>query len=258
MDKPLTDQEYLDHVKGGTMPFLSLWVGEEDFLKTTALACLKAEVVQHHWSVEEYSCNEENPSKIVGRAATTSFLGSKTLLVFRDVDRCGPLEQASLKRYSEKPFPDIRVILIASAEMSSDDPFVENFSPQAIVVEFHSLKGERLHRWVAERASKFNLKLEDRTLKHLPLTLGERLSDIVSIIDKLALCYTGNNLISDQMIQDFLITNPSEAEGMSTSVLKSGNLSEALSAWAHLRLWGIKPEVYISGLFYESAKSLHV
>lgn len=258
MAKPLTDQVYLDLVKDGTIPLLSFWVGEEDFLKTTALACLKAEAIQHHWFVEEYSCNEESPSKIVGRAATTSFLGSKALIIFRDVDRCGPLEQASLKGFSEKPFHDMRLILIASDDMPTDDPFVKNLSTRAVVVEFNPLKGERLHRWVAERASKLNLKLDDRTLKFITLNLGERLIDIAAIIDKLALWCFGNNPISDQMIQDLLIHTPSEVEGMTTSGLKSGNLSDALSAWAHLRLWGIKPEVYISGLFRESARSLHV
>jgi len=253
MIRSLSAQAFKDQFLGGKYPPLLLWIGEDDYLKTEALAWFKRNAPKN-LKVEVFSADEESPSEVLARTATPSLLDANTLLVLLEVERYGSSERAFLKRYAEKPLSEFHVILVASAGFSINDPFLHNLMKHAVVVEFQPLQGEALISWAKNKAQEFGLEIAESAFESLlPNGFAGHLSCLASEIEKLSLLsIEGRVPVSQEVIGEVLKAVSREANPNISQPFRRGHLRESLKAWKHQRLWGVKPEATLSGLLSQA------
>jgi DNA polymerase-3 subunit delta len=251
MTKLLSEHSFRELFSKGKLPPVSLWIGEEDFLKFEALAFLRMEAPKQGLDVEMFSAGEVSPSEVVGRAATPSILGGRTLLVLTEAERSGSSERAFLKRYAEGPLPEVALILVVSSGVDSQEDIIQSLAQRAAVVKYSSLEGKDLLAWARNRAKFFGVEIEDQALSGLAMALAGQLGRLSSEIEKLSLLHPEGGQVSDREIEEVLGPSVWEPAKKITQAIGNGRFKEALQAWEEQRLWGERPENILSSLFYE-------
>ena len=251
MTKLLSDPAFRELFLKGKLPPVSLWLGEEDFLKFEALAFLRIEAPKQGFEVEIFSVGEVSPSEVIGRAATPSILGGRTLLVLTEAERSGSSERAFLKRYAEGPIPEVALILVVSSGVDSKEDIIQSLAQGIAVVKYTSLEGKDLLAWARSRAKIFGVEIEDKALSGVAMALAGQLGRLSSEIEKLSLFHPEGGQVSDLEIEEVLGPSVWEPAQKITQAIGNGRFKEALQAWEEQRLWGERPENILSSLFYE-------
>jgi len=251
MTKLLSEHSFRELFSKGKLPSVSIWIGEEDFLKFEALAFFRIEAPKQGLEVEMFSAGEVSPSEVVGRAATPSILGGRTLLVLTEAERSGSLERTFLKRYAEDPLPEVALILVVSSGVDYQEEIIQNLAQRAVVVKFTSLEGKDLLIWAKNRAKFFGVEIDEKALSGLAMALVGQLGRLSSEIEKLSLLHPEGGQVSDREIEEVLGPSVWEPAQKIKQAIGSGRFKEALQAWEEQRLWGERPENLLSSLFYE-------
>jgi DNA polymerase III delta subunit len=251
MTKLLSEHSFRELFSKGKLPSVSLWIGEEDFLKFEALAFLRMEAPKQGLEVEMFSAGEVSPSEVVGRAATPSILGGRTLLVLTEAERSGSSERTFLKRYAEDPLPEVALILVFSSGVDYHEEMIQNLAQRAVVVKFTSLEGKDLLVWAKNRAKSFGVEIDEKVLSGLAMALAGQLGRLSSEIEKLSLLHPEGGQVSDREIEEVLGPSVWEPAQKIKQAIGSGRFKEALQAWEEQQLWGERPENMLSSLFYE-------
>ncbi len=251
MTKLLSEPAFRELFSNGKLPPVSLWIGEEDFLKFEALTFLRIEAPKQGFEVEIFSAGEVSPSEVVGRAATPSILGGRTLLVLTEAERCGSSERAFLKRYTEGPLPEVALILVFSSGFDSQEDIIKILALRAAVVKYSSLEGRGLLDWARNRAKSFGVEIEDNALSGLTMALAGQLGRLSSEIEKLYLLRPEGGQVSCREIEEVLGPSVWEPAQKIAKAVGNGRFKEALQALEEQRLWGERPENILSSLFYE-------
>jgi len=251
MTKLLSEHSFRELFSKGKLPSVSLWIGEEEFLKFETLAFLRIEAPKQGLEVEIFSAGEVSPSEVVGRAATPSILGGRTLLVLTEVERSGSSERAFLKHYTEDPLPEVALILVFSSGVDFQEDIIQSLTQHAAVVQYSSLEGKDLLVWARNQANFFSVEIEDKALSGITMALSGQLGRLSSEIEKLSLFHPEGGQVSEREIEEILGPSVWGSAQKITQAIGRSRFKEALQAWGEQRLWGERPENILSSLFYE-------
>jgi DNA polymerase-3 subunit delta len=253
LTKKISEQVFRAQFKEGKLPPLVLWVGEEDYTKFELLAYLRSEAPKLGYNLEVYSAGEDSPSEVLGRAATPSLLGGKTLLVLTEMERCRPSDQRYFMKYTARLPSELNLIAVVSSGMDAEDEFFQSLTQPAAVLEFPLLTGMKLVAWAKEKAKDFGLDIEEKALSRLAAAFEGQLSMLFSEIEKLALLFPPGLKITAEEIEEKLGAAVWEISLKFTDSIKGGRHKEALQSWEEQRLLGVPSEKILSALFYEAA-----
>lgn len=166
---------------------VSIFVGEERYLKEAAIDALKASLVKG--SSETLDCKvfygaEATAAEIIDYATTFPFFSTKRFALIRDFERLADEDRARLLHYCEHPSKTTYLVIDAK----NDSPF-RGYSAalpsHAVLVRYDALAGQKLASWIKQFFTARGKGIDDDALEVLQELQGADLLALAQEAEKL-------------------------------------------------------------------------
>ncbi|HKT60034.1 MAG TPA: DNA polymerase III subunit delta [Gemmatimonadales bacterium] len=186
--------------KGDLAPVYYLH-GPEDILKDEAVDAILDRALEpglRDFNLDQRSAGQLDPEAVFALCTTLPMMADRRVVVLREVEgwKRRPKTRAAFLSYLERPSPETVVILVqGSTEEEADRDLVRG----AFAVECEPLAPERARRWLARRATRLGVSLEDAAAEHLLAATGGELGAVAAELEKLRALPSGTPLTAHQV-----------------------------------------------------------
>jgi DNA polymerase-3 subunit delta len=209
--------------------------GEDDFRKDAAVRHLVAAAVDpatRDFNLEVRRGGDLDAETLGALLATPPMMADRRLVVVRDVGALKKDARKQLDRYLERPAPDAVVALVAAAGGKADRALNDHAAVSP--VEFRSLTGDEVPRWIAHHAEAElggSITPEAATLLHD--AVGTDLGQLAAELDKL-LSYTGGAEIDEAAVAAIVGVRRGETLGDFLDAIAARDARRSLDLLPHV------------------------
>jgi DNA polymerase III subunit delta len=185
--------------------------GDDEFLKEGASRDLVDAAIDP--SVRDFNLEIRRGGELDAEAldallGTPPMLAERRVVVIRDVDKLKKGARELLDRYLTRPAPDTVLVLIAPAGAKAD----KGLSDRATAVEFKTLDGNRLPKWIVYHAeTALGRAITPEAVTLLIEAVGSDLPQLAVELEKLASYTTG--AIDERAVSDVVGVRRGESVG---------------------------------------------
>lgn len=188
--------EFFTALKNGKIEKCYLFEGEEELIKQTALAALRAKVAGGDFAaMNDARLQDPAPDLLIAAAETLPFMNEKR---FVEVRQCALLTGEKPKEYDEEKaieryqqyFLDLPetacIVFYVRGKADGRKKMYQLLKKRATLVSFDPLDDQELTRWIAQRLDKNGKKISFACCQQLWFSAGRDLTMLANELDKLA------------------------------------------------------------------------
>ena len=202
----LSQPEFEQEVNAGRFRPAYLLLGPEEFLRRLAMNLLKRTVISpgaFDFNYSEFSLRTTSLTEVLQSAQTFPFASPRRLVIARELEALPAESQEEMILYLGKAF-EKSVLVLDAAELDRRTVFYRAIRERACVVEFPSLKGVSLERWVEQFIHKQGLRISSAAVKKLVSLAGPDLQSLTREIEKLELYVGEKKAITESALEDLV------------------------------------------------------
>jgi DNA polymerase-3 subunit delta len=187
-------------LRGGALEPVYYLHGDEDILKDELLAAIVERALDpamRDFNVDQPDAAGLDAERLTALLDTPPMLAERRVVVLRGVEQLRKKTRVrdTLLRYLERPNPATVLVLWQGAgEAPADD-----LAAGATAVAVERLPPERVHKWIAHRATTLGLAIEPAAATHLATSQEGDLGAIAGELDKLAAAVSGRAATRDDV-----------------------------------------------------------
>lgn len=279
MPTGITQTQLQASLKQGALAPLYLVVGEDDLLRDTALAALKAAVLGedgNDFNCDVFYGDEAGGADIVACASEVPVFSSRRLVVVKAADKLPARECESLLVYLQTPNESTTVLFVAP-KLDGRLKFTQALSRVAVSVDCSPLSDAQLISWLKQDAERVGIQLSDEALHMLKEACGGSLYSVRRELEKLAAYVSSEQAVTAGDVEtlrgiepgasvfDLAIAIGARNRGRVLAIL-ARNLEAGEAplrilgslAWQYRRLWKIKELLKQGGREVDAARTLRM
>ena len=243
------------------MPALvHLFLGRENTLKEEALSDLKRETLSGGDADLNYALfypDQFDPHEFQNAVNTGPFLSPMRYVVIKDIDALPQEGKQAVLNYVTNPSATT-VLAMTSAlgrnEISSDS-IVSDIAKHANVRYFESLEGERLRRYVSDRAASFGKRIDRDAVELVISKIGDDLGYLNMAAEKLANYAGDRDPITKKDVEALVGRSLEEDVFDMTRAMSEGKTAVSLAILSDLLRDSTRPENIIGAIGAELKRS---
>lgn len=173
-----------------------LFYGQDEFRKERALERIKEILIPEsarELNYQVFYADEASPLQILESARSMPFLFERRLVVVRRTDAFSPKQTAHFLPYLDDPSPSTCLIFLAESP-DFRQLFFKRLKESGVGLRFDLLRDEELLRWLKAMAQEMKLKISLQACAHLVEIVGNKLMDLYSELEKLAIAFPGKRV----------------------------------------------------------------
>jgi DNA polymerase III subunit delta len=216
-----------DAIKRGTFDGVYYVCGEDDFQKDHAVKQLieaAVEPAMRDFNMEVLRAQETDAKTLDAALSALPMMADRRIVIVRDVSALKKDARKVLDRYTQKPSPDVLVILIEASGGKSDKELLKSTTP----LDWAFLTADRIPRWISHyTATHFKTKISTEASDLLQAAVGTDLNQLVSELDKLA-SYAHGREIEEADVSHVVGVRRGETMADFLDAVAAQNVSKAL------------------------------
>lgn len=279
MPSTVTQAQLQASLKQGVVAPLYLVVGEEDLLRDTALATLKAAVCGEdgdNFTCDVFYGDEAGGADIVACALDVAVFASRRLVVVKAADKLPARECEALLSYIEAP-NEMTTVLFIAPKMDGRLKFTQALAHVAVRVDCSPPSDAQLIPWLKQDAERAGVQLSDEALHMLKEACGGALYSVRRELEKLAAYVQSERAVTVSDVETLRGIEPGASVfdlAMAIGALDRGRVLAILArnleageaplrmlgslAWQYRRLWKAKDLLKQGGREVEAARMLRM
>jgi len=186
----LTPDQFRREIGKGKAAPAYLFTGSETLLKREALDALVAIVPQgvRDFNVQVFHAFESDLAEVLTAAGTMPFMGSRRVVILRDIDKMRATEGRStlLEEYLKAPAPET-IFVVTTDDDDKAKSLVKRHGDAWVVVVFNPLKGAALTTAVKAEAARLGCTIDASAIAELIEVTGEDQARVFNELAKLRL-----------------------------------------------------------------------
>ncbi|MDD2401379.1 MAG: DNA polymerase III subunit delta [Clostridia bacterium] len=199
-------QSVMNSIKRGVISPIYLIYGEEEYLQEMIITDLKKALVSSDiglFNLDEVDGEKVNITSIVDMANTLPAFAEKRLVIVKNAfflstsvkvaekkNKSG--EEERLLKYLADPLLSTCLVFWQKGRVDKRKKIYKEIVSAGQTLEIETLKGVDLNTWIVEEAKEMGKKLEPQAIEYMVINLGNKLRNIKSELEKLAI-YSGEN-----------------------------------------------------------------
>jgi len=258
----------LNDIKRGVVSLVYLFYGSERLLLQEALDSLTKFLAPGgtgDFNYEKFDAAGAAPSQVVQAANMLPVFAEKRLVVVTGVpwfssgkggeEESKNSEAALLLAYLENPSPSTCLVLVAGEKIDGKKKNVKAIKKTGQVIEFTSLKGIELNRWMETIFRKKGKKAARGAIDYLAVAVGNNMSHLVQEIEKVCL-FVGPGV--EVTLQDVMQTVSASSNLTVFNLVDAVSKKDSASAVLQLRelVKNGEPEIKILALLARQMRIL--
>jgi DNA polymerase-3 subunit delta len=180
-------------------PAYCLW-GAEAYVKERAVRQLLARAVDpstRDFNLDVLHGGDATQEQIHAVLRTPPLMASRRVVVVRDAGSLKKAERAEVRKYLERPAPDVLLVLVMDGDLSKADR--EAFD-NVVAVEFTELTEKEVAAWITDHSrNEFQLTVTPGAAEALHRGFGSELARLHTELDKLA-SYVHGDVIDEDAV----------------------------------------------------------
>jgi DNA polymerase III subunit delta len=258
---------------------LYLVVGEEDFLRDSALAAIKRAAIGsegNEFNYELFYGDEAGGSDIRNSVAAVPVFAERRLVVVKAAEKLTARESEVLLDCVNNPVESTTLVFVAP-KLDGRLKFSQALTRAAITVDCAPLRDAQLPSWIAREAERVGIRLEDGAALVLQESCGASLYGVRRELEKLASYVPPDRAVTGADVHLLRGMDPGASVFDLTLAIAEGRRGRALSilarnleageaplrilgslAWQYRRLWKLKESLAHGGREREAARSLRM
>lgn len=235
----------LNDIKRGVISLVYLFYGPERLLLQEALASLTNFLTPGgtgDFNYEKFDGGGASPSQVVHAANMLPVFAEKRLVVVTGVswfssgkggeEETKNSEVALLLAYLENPAPSTCLVLVAGEKIDGKRKIVKAVKKAGQVIEFTSLKGVELNKWMEKRFREKGKKAARGAIDYLAVAVGNNMSLLEQEMEK-AILFAGSAV--EVTLQDVMQTVSASSNLTVFNLVDAVSKKDAVSAILQLR-----------------------
>src|SRR5215217_2076333 len=152
---------------------LYLVLGEEDLLRDSAIAALKAAVLgdEGGFNYDLFYGDETSGARIVTCASEMPVFAERRLVIVKAADKLSAREGEALLGYLKDPV-ETTTLVFACQKLDGRLKFTQALARAAVTIDCSPLRDSQLHPWMAREAERLGLRLEESATQVLKEVSG--------------------------------------------------------------------------------------
>jgi DNA polymerase-3 subunit delta len=221
---------------GGAFDPVYYFCGPEDYLKDEAVRQVIAAAVDpatRDFNLEMLRASDLDGEGLGSLLGTPPMMAERRVIVIRDVTVLRKDARTALEQYLQRPSNDVILMLVAAAGAKDD----KTLAARATVIEFESLSGSRIPRWISYYASHdLGCEITDDAIGLLQDAVGTELAQLKVELDKLASFTAGGErrVIDEQAVATMVGVKRGETMGDLLDAVGRRNAKLALELLPHV------------------------
>ncbi|TKS60779.1 MAG: DNA polymerase III subunit delta [Nitrospira sp.] len=257
---------------------LYLIVGEEDLLRDSALAALKAAVLGDggEFNYDLFYGDEASGADIRNCASEMPVFAERRLVVVKTAEKLSAKESETLLDYLKDPVETTTLVFV-SPKLDGRLKFSQALARTAITIDCLPLRDAQLTPWVARDAERVGIRLEEHANQLLKEVSGGSLYGVRRELEKLASYVPSGRTVTAADVLVLRGMEPGASVFDLTLAIAAGNRGRVLSilarnleageaplrilgslAWQYRRLWKVKELLANGGREGEAARTLQM
>lgn len=279
MPSTVTQTKLQASLKQGVPAPLYLVIGEDDLLRDTAVATLKAAVLGddgNDFNCDVFYGDEVGGSDIVACASEIAVFASRRLVVVKAADKLPARESEVLLTYLRAPNESTTILFVAP-KLDGRLKFTQALSRVAISVDCSPPIDAQLIPWLKQDAERVGVRLNDEALHMLKEACGGSLYSVRRELEKLAAYVLQDRAITASDVETLRGIEPGASVfdlAMAIGARDHGRVLAILArnleageaplrilgslAWQYRRLWKVKDLLKQGGREAEAARTLRI
>lgn len=216
-------QEATKQIQEGKVSPIYVLYGNQKFLVDQFIDTLSKQVLEESsmdFNYETFDLKEDPIEVAVEAAETLPFMGEKRLIVASQAYFLTGLkgstkvehDLASLERYLESPVEfSVLVLIVDQDKLDERKKVVKSLKKRAIMCACSSLGANNLQSWLQDRATHYDVQLEENAAGLLCQFVGENLQLLSKEIEKMAQ-YVGRSGVITPLVVNELISKTIEQD----------------------------------------------
>jgi len=202
----LTPDQFRREIGKGKAAPAYLFTGSETLLKREALDALVAIVPLgvRDFNVQVFHAFESDLAEVLTAAGTMPFMGSRRVVILRDIDKMRATEGRGtlLEEYLKAPAPET-IFVVTTDDDDKAKSLVKRHGDAWVVVVFNPLKGAALTTAVKAEAARLGCRIEASAITELIEITGEDQARVFNELAKLRLAVGGGDTIDSAAVQRY-------------------------------------------------------
>jgi DNA polymerase-3 subunit delta len=175
--------------------------GEDGFQKESATKQLVAAALDpavKDFNLDVWKAQDLDARSFDAVVSSMPMMSDRRVLIVRDVGALKKDVRNAVDRYLDKPSPDVLLLLVETHGGKTD----RELSRRTTVLEFASLAGDRVPRWITHYAStELSIQITQEAAELLYGATGNDLHQIAAELDKLA-SFSNNREITEEAVAE--------------------------------------------------------
>jgi DNA polymerase-3 subunit delta len=202
----LTPEQFRRGIGKGQAAPAYLFTGSETLLKRAALDALVATVPAgvRDFNVQVFHAFESDLAEVLTAAGTMPFMGSRRVVILRDIDKMRATEGRStlLEEYLKAPAPET-IFVVTTDDDDKAKSLVKRHGAAWVVVAFNPLKGTALATAMKAEAARLGCTIADSAVAELIEVTGEDQARIFNEMAKLRLAVGAGGAIDAAAVERY-------------------------------------------------------
>jgi DNA polymerase-3 subunit delta len=210
-------------------------VGEDDYQKEDAVRQLMDTALDstaRDFNLDVRRAQDIDAESLGVLLSTPPMMAERRVIVLRDVGALKKDVRKVLDAYLKAPAPDVLLLMIAAAGSKPEAAISGASTP----LQFDSLTGDRIPRWIAHKAStEFGMKISEPAIDLLQVAVGSDLYQLASELDKLASYMEGRgDEIDEEAVAAVVGVRRGETQSDLLDAVADRNAARALELIPHV------------------------
>lgn len=257
---------------------LYLIVGEEDLLRDSALAALKAVVLGDggDFNYDLFYGDEASGADIRNCVSEMPVFAERRLVVVKTAEKLSAREGEVLLDYLKEPVETTTLVFVSS-KLDGRLKFSQALARTAVTIDCSPLRDAQLTPWVTRDAERLGIRLEEHANQLLKEVSGGSLYGVRRELEKLASYVPSDRVVTAADVHVLRGMEPGASVFDLTLAIAEGNRGRVLSilarnleageaplrilgslAWQYRRLWKVKELLTSGGREGEAARTLRM
>jgi DNA polymerase-3 subunit delta len=257
---------------------LYLIVGEEDLLRDSAIAALKATVLGDggDFNYDLFYGDEASGAEILTCASEIPVFAERRLVIVKGAEKLSARESEALLAYLKDPV-ETTTLVFATHKLDGRLKFSQALARGAITIDCAPLRDAQLSPWLARDAERLGLRLDDSAAQLLKEVSGGSLYSVRRELEKLAAYVPAGRPVAGSDVQALRGMEAGASVFDLTGAIADADHGRVLSilarnleageaplrilgslAWQYRRVWKTKELLQTGGREGEAARNLRV
>ncbi len=257
---------------------LYLIIGEEDFLRDSALAALKSAVLGDcgEFNYDLFYGDEAGGADILTCASEMPVFAERRLIVVKTAEKLSARESETLLNYLKEPVGTTTLVFM-SPKLDGRLKFSQALARTAVTIDCSPLRDAQLTPWVTRDAERLGLRLEEQANQLLKEVSGGSLYGVRRELEKLASYVPPDRAVTAADVHVLRGMEPGASVFDLTLAIAEGNRGRVLFilarnleageaplrilgslAWQYRRLWKVKELLASGGREGEAVRTLRM